>query len=178
MRKNDWVLPLVLSVFSISLSSANAAQKLAVTSTAIKEGASIDKKYTEDGADFSPPLAWSKGPAGTKCYAISCEDPDAPMGTWWHWIIFNISPSTQVLGENVPKVPALAGGVEQGSNDFRKIGYNGPAPPPGKVHHYLFKVVALDTLLNFKGVIRKEAYADAIKGHVLAEGQLTGVYKR
>lgn len=177
-KMSNWLLSTILLSSMSFYCSANAAQRLAVTSSVLKEGATIDKKYTGDGADVSPPLAWSKGPAGTKSYAITCEDPDAPMGTWWHWILFNLKPDTQSLGENVPKVPTLAGGVGQSSNDFRKLGYNGPAPPPGKLHHYLFKVKALDTVLSLKPKSGKQEFSEAIKSHVLAEGQLTGVYKR
>ena len=155
-----------------------AIGKLAVTSAAIKEGATIDKKFTGDGIDVSPPLSWSKGPPGTKSYAVSCEDPDAPVGTWWHWILVNVKPDTQQIEENVSKVPVLAGGVAQGMNDFHKVGYNGPSPPPGKEHHYHFKVKALDTVLNLKTNSGKEAFTQAVKGHVLAEGELIAVYKR
>lgn len=169
---------LVLCGFAGAQVHAAEPTKLKVTSTAITEGATVPKKYTGDGEDFSPPLAWSVGPAGTKSYAISCEDPDAPGGTWWHWIIFNISPKTQQLGENVPKVSVLAQGVGQGKSDFDKPGYNGPAPPPGKLHHYEFKVVALDYVLTLSPQATKESYKKAIKGHVLAEGKLTGTYKR
>jgi Raf kinase inhibitor-like YbhB/YbcL family protein len=157
---------------------AIAAQALNVTSSAITQGATVPKKYTGDGADMSPPLAWSAGPAGTKSYALSCEDPDAPSGTWWHWILFNMSPKTQQLGESVPKAATLAQGVIQGANDFHKPGYNGPAPPAGKLHHYNFKIMALDTVLSLGANCSKEAFKSAIKGHVLAEGQLTGVYQR
>ncbi len=157
---------------------ASEPATLSVKSSAIADGTSIAKKYTGDGEDFSPPLSWSKGPANTKSYAISCEDPDAPVGTWWHWIIFNLSPNTTSLAENVPKVALLQNGASQGLNDFGKYGYNGPAPPGGKVHHYLFKVVALDTTLSLKKNADKNAYEQAIKGHVLARGELTGTYKR
>lgn len=157
---------------------AEVPKALTVTSSAISEGATLPKKYTGDGADVSPPLSWSAGPSGTKSYALSCEDPDAPWGTWWHWIMFNIAPETRQVSENVPKVAALAQGVWQGQNDFHKPGYNGPAPPAGKLHHYQFKVMALDTMLTLSADSNKDAFKKALKGHVLAEGQLTGVYKR
>lgn len=158
--------------------AALAAEKLSVTSTAFKSGACVPKKYTGDGQDFSPPIAWSKGPVSTKSYAISCLDPDAPVGTWWHWIIFNINPKTQQFYENIPKTSKLAEGICQGLNDFQKPGYNGPAPPPGTLHHYHFKVIALDCLLKLAPSANKDAYTNAIKGHVLAEGELVGTYKR
>ena len=171
-------LGLALSTAICSPGAEAAGAKLNVQSSAIKDGAVVPKKHTGDGEDNSPALAWSAGPAGTKSYALTCEDPDAPGGTWWHWILFNISPETQQLGEKVPKVAKLAQGVTQGNNDFGKPGYNGPAPPPGKLHHYQFKVVALDTVLSLPPGCNKEAYKQAIKGHVLAEGQVVGTYQR
>jgi Raf kinase inhibitor-like YbhB/YbcL family protein len=182
--KDTPALKKAISVVSIifctgaSVAFAQTAAPLSLKSSAISEGAAVPKKYTGDGADVSPPLAWSTGPSGTKCYALSCEDPDAPSGTWWHWIIFNISPETTQLGENLAKTPTLAQGVLQGSNDFHKPGYNGPAPPAGKLHHYQFKVMALDSMLSLKADCNKDAFKKALKGHVLAEGQLTGVYQR
>lgn len=175
---------LIYSAFFLFISSSAspvpmfAADSLRVTSSAFSQNSSIPKKYTGDGDDVSPPLSWTAGPPKTKSYALSCEDPDAPSGTWWHWILFNMSPGTTVLGEAVPKVAQMAQGVGQGANDFHKPGYNGPAPPAGKVHHYNFKVRALDTMLTIRPNCSKEAYEAAIKGHVLAEGQLTGVYQR
>lgn len=174
---------LIVSIvmFGICTSASIAAdtpKALSVTSTAIAEGVTIPKKYTKDGDDVSPPLSWSKGPDGTKSYAIDCEDPDAPGGTWWHWIMFNLAPEATSLAENQAKSASSAQGVLQGSNDFHKPGYNGPAPPAGKVHHYYFKVMALDTKLSLSENADKDAFKKALKGHVLAEGRLTGVYKR
>ncbi|MBX9690387.1 MAG: YbhB/YbcL family Raf kinase inhibitor-like protein [Candidatus Obscuribacterales bacterium] len=151
---------------------------LNVESAALKAGAEIARKFTGDGSDLSPPLSWSKGPSGTKTFAITCTDPDAPVGTWWHWIIANIPAETLALGENVPKTAILAKDVCQGLNDFKQTGYNGPAPPPGKLHHYHFKVMALDCKLSLPKNFAKAAFQQAIKGHVLAEGELMGVYKR
>lgn len=175
------VLPafaLLLINFAFAALPAAAEKKLAVTSSVMKEGAVIDKKYSGDGADLSPPIAWTQGPASTKSYALCCFDPDAPVGTWWHWIIFNIDPKTTQLGENVPKAAKLAAGVSQGANDFGRPGYNGPSPPPGSPHHYHFKVMALDCMLKLKPNCKKEEFNSAVKGHVLAEGELTGLYKR
>lgn len=171
---------LVFVFLGVATSSAFAQtpKELSLRSSAIGPGAVMVKKYTADGDDISPPLAWSAGPATTKSYAISCEDPDAPSGAWWHWIMFNIGPETQQISENVPKSATLSKGVLQGSNDFRKPGYNGPAPPPGKLHHYQFKVMALDTMLSLGPNKGKESFKSAVSGHIVAEGQLTGVYQR
>jgi Raf kinase inhibitor-like YbhB/YbcL family protein len=151
--------------------------KLAVRGDGIQEGAPMPKKFTADGEDQSPSISWSKVPPGTKSIAITLTDPDAPRGTWWHWILFNIKPDESKI-DRVEKVAALANGVMQGRNDFGKTGYNGPDPPPGKVHHYFFRVMALDTVLALKANCNKQEFNQAIQGHVLAEGDLTATYKR
>jgi Raf kinase inhibitor-like YbhB/YbcL family protein len=112
-----------------------------ITSSAFGSGEMIPAKYTCDGADFSPPLEWSGSPAGTKSFALVCDDPDAPMGTWVHWVIFDIPPSATMLGEGITREKDLPGGGTQGINDFRKIGYGGPCPPGG-THRYFFKLYA------------------------------------
>ncbi len=169
---------LSLSIFSSTYASGTDSKSLTVSSPVLRQNVAVEKKYSSDGVDFSPAISWSPGPTGTKSFAIICTDSDAPDGTWWHWIIFNISPKTLQLQENVPKSGNLAQGVCQGMNDFHRIGYNGPDPPPGKLHHYEFKVMALDTTLALKPGCDKNAFKTALNGHVLAEGQLTGTYKR
>src|SRR5712691_3064159 len=118
-----------------------------ITSTAFTEGAAIPQKYSGDGADVSPPLAWRDVPAGTQTLAVICDDPDAPRGTWVHWVLFNLPASATDLPEAVPATPTLSSGARQGNNDFGKIGYGGPAPPKGKPHRYFFKLFALDANL-------------------------------
>jgi Raf kinase inhibitor-like YbhB/YbcL family protein len=149
-----------------------------LSSSAFSEGQSIPAKYTGDGSDASPPFAWSEPPAGTKSFALICEDPDAPLGTWTHWVLFNLSPQLRKLDEGVPTDGTLPNGAIQGKNDFKKIGYGGPAPPKGKPHRYFFKLYALDSQLSLEpGASRKQLLA-AMKGHVLAEGQMMGKYQR
>lgn len=157
---------------------ASEPKSLNVISTAFKQGATIPKKYGGEGEDFSPSLLWSALPKATKSIAISCLDPDAPSGTWWHWTIYNLPAKMQQLGENVPKSPSIAQGIAQGMNDFGKVGYNGPMPPPGQKHHYHFKVMALDTVLNLRPGASKEEFSKAIHGHELASGELVGIYSR
>lgn len=169
---------LLTLMLSAATSTANATGSLRLTSTSFQDGAKISKRYSGDGDDVSPALKWSAGPAKTKSYAVSCEDPDAPGGVWWHWIVFNIKPTTTEFGENVPKTAKLAQGVAQGRNDFGKSGYNGPAPPPGKLHHYVFTVFALDSELALQANCSKSEFKNALKGHILDQGQLTGVYER
>jgi Raf kinase inhibitor-like YbhB/YbcL family protein len=142
------------------------------------EGFPIPKEYTADGQNASPPLQWGEPPAGTKSFALICDDPDAPRGTWVHWVIFNIPANARELGPGVAAEATLANGARQGTNDFKRIGYGGPAPPPGKPHRYFFKLYALDALLGLSPGASKEQLLEAMRGHQLAEGRLFGVYGR
>ncbi len=153
---------------------------LIVTSGAFASGAGIPSKYTCDGADTSPALAWSGAPAGTAAFALIADDPDAPSGTWVHWVLFNLPASSTALPEGVAKTdaPAGLGGALQGRNDFRRVGYGGPCPPPGKLHRYFFKVYALDATLPLKAGATKQDVERAMRGHVLGEGSLMGTYAR
>jgi hypothetical protein len=148
-----------------------------VTSPAFSEGNPIPKKYTCDGEDVSPPLAWSGLPAGTQSLALIADDPDAPVGTWVHWVIFNLPHTLTGLSEGIAKTPTVEGGI-QGNNDFRKVGYGGPCPPRGKPHRYFFKLYALDTSLALEAGASKADVERAMQGHILAQGQLMGTYSR
>lgn len=149
-----------------------------VTSTAFKAGETIPKQYTGDGEDQSPLLRWSEPPSGTKSLALICDDPDAPRGTWVHWVLFNRPAQARELAEGVPTTETLGNGAKQGKNDFGNIGYGGPAPPKGKPHRYFFKLYALDAALDLSAGATKAELEKAMKGHILAEGQLMGTYKR
>lgn len=148
-----------------------------VESAAFDEGAMIPRQYTCDGEDVSPPLTWTSAPDRTESLAIICDDPDAPMGTWVHWVLFNIPKDTEELMENVPPRDSLPNGAIHGTNDFRKLGYGGPCPPSG-THRYYFKLYALDTKLDLEPGVTKEELLKSMEGHVLAEGQLMGRYAR
>jgi len=148
-----------------------------VTSTAFEEGGMIPAQYTADGADVSPPLAWSGIPEGTQSLALICDDPDAPMGTWVHWVLYNLPATMTGLPENVSADAELAGGGLHGVNDFRRYGYGGPAPPSG-THRYYFKLYALDMMLDVQPGLNKDELLKAMEGHILAEGQLMGRYRR
>jgi Raf kinase inhibitor-like YbhB/YbcL family protein len=150
---------------------------VALTSTAFQEGDLIPKKYTCDGQDISPPLAWSGLPQGTKSLALICDDPDAPLKTWVHWVVFNMPATVKELPEGVPVQEKLAAGGIQGRSDFGKNGYGGPCPPFG-THRYVFKLYALDTELTLDGRAGKGEAVKAMEGHILAQGQLVGKYKR
>ncbi|RMH08046.1 MAG: YbhB/YbcL family Raf kinase inhibitor-like protein [Nitrospirae bacterium] len=149
-----------------------------LTSSAFQEGAFIPKKYTCEGPDVSPPLQWQGVPQGTRSLALICDDPDAPMGTWVHWVLFNIPPTETSLPEGVPPQETFRSGAIHGINDFRRVGYGGPCPPPGKPHRYYFKLYALDTVLHLKPRATKAQVVTATKGHILAEAQLMGRYGR
>jgi Raf kinase inhibitor-like YbhB/YbcL family protein len=152
--------------------------KFELTSPAFQEGATISRQHTGDGKDLSPTLEWSDPPDGTKSFVLLCEDPDAPRGTWVHWVLFNLPADTRQLAEGVPAKDTLPNQAKQGRNDFRKIGYGGPAPPPGKPHRYFFKLYALDKTLDLHAGCTRDQVLAAIKGHILGETQLMGTYGR
>lgn len=151
--------------------------KIEVKSSAFEANGMIPKKYTCDGEDISPPLSWSGVPEGTKSLALISDDPDAPMGTWVHWVIYNIPPTEKGLQEAFPTDEKLSNGTLQGITDFKRIGYGGPCPPSG-VHRYFFKLYALDTKLSLDAAVTKKQLLDAMQGHILAQGELMGKYKR
>lgn len=159
--------------------NAMASQAFTLTSTAFAAGGAIPKVHTCDGGDTSPPLRWSQVPAGTTSLALLCDDPDAPRGTWVHWILFDLDPATGELASGVPATRGLPGGASQGLNDFGKIGYGGPCPPPGHgPHRYYFRLLALDRKLGLSpGATMKQVLAGA-EGHVLARAELLGRYER
>ena len=148
-----------------------------LTSAAFKEGEFIPKKYTCDGENVSPPLEWGGIPTTAKSIAIICDDPDAPMGTWVHWVTFNIPPTVNSLSEKLPSSKILEDGTTQGNNDFRKIGYGGPCPPGG-IHRYFFKIYALDKRIELAPGATKAELLNEMSGHILGEGKLMGRYSR
>ncbi len=148
-----------------------------VESTAFSQGGMIPSVYTCDGKDVSPPLTWSEGPAGTKSYALISDDPDAPMGTWVHWILYNIPANITSLPENLPKTETLDNGALQGKSDFKRHGYGGPCPPGG-THRYYFKIYALDTVIKAGPGLIKKQLLKAMDNHILAQGELMGKYSR
>ena len=153
------------------------SRQLTVTSRAFKEGEAIPRQYTCDGINISPPLEWSGVPKTAKTIAIIADDPDAPAGTWVHWVLYNLPADNIGLVENLPSTENLKAGGFQGKNDFGKIGYGGPCPPSG-THRYFFKVYAVDTELPLKAGATKAEVEKAMEGHVLAQAQLMGSYGR
>lgn len=151
---------------------------LPVSSPAFREGNTVPTKYTCQGQDVSPPLAWSEPPAGSQSLALIMDDPDAPGGVFTHWVLFNIPSDSRELPEAVPAQPQLPSGAIQGKNDFGRLGYGGPCPPPGRPHRYQFTLYALDRLLDLKSGASKKQVLEAMQGHILAQGQLTGMFQR
>ena len=147
-----------------------------VTSNVFNEGEHIPDRYACRGVNISPPLEWDDVDSAVK-YAIICEDPDAPSGTWTHWIIFNLPSETTSLSEWIMEREENDNGSKQGFNDFGTIGYRGPCPPGG-THRYYFKVYALDKEIQMPAKISKSELLKAMNGHILDEGQLMGLYIR
>lgn len=173
-RKLNFALVLCASLFLFS----GMAFSMEISSEAFGGGEEILEIYTGVAEDLSPPLSWKDAPEGTKTFALIMDDPDAPAGIWVHWVIYNIPAYEKNLKQGIPKSNRLADGSMQGMNSFRKIGYGGPNPPPGPAHRYIFKLYALDTALNLSPGASKEEVESAMKGHVLAEAQLTGMFGR
>ena len=150
----------------------DAQMPMTISSTAFSEGDEIPRRHTCDGEDLSPPLTWSGTPNDLQSLVMITDDPDAPSGTFVHWVLYNIPPDTSSLSEGVSGVGT------QGVNGFGKSGYGGPCPPKGPAHRYFFKIYALDTSLNLQSSATKAEVEMAMQGHVLAQGQLMGTYKR
>jgi Raf kinase inhibitor-like YbhB/YbcL family protein len=151
---------------------------LSLTSLAFKDGEKIPAKYTQDGENVSPPLAWDDPPAGTQSLALICEDLDGPSGIITHWIIFNIPASSRGLDEGIPTEAELPDGTKQGNNVRSQPGYVGPRPPEGTTHRYRFTLYALERTLELSSGVNRTDFLAAIEGHILAQGQITGTYQR
>ncbi len=149
-----------------------------IKSTAFPEGGMIPKIHTCDSKDISPPLQWSDVPDATASFALICDDPDAPAGTWVHWVIYNIPKDARELKQDVPKRETLKDGTIQGKNDFGRIGYGGPCPPHGRPHRYFFKLYALDIQLHAPAGITKQELLRLMEGHIIATAETYGKYGR
>ena len=150
---------------------------LQLSSPAFEDGTAIPQKYSCDGEDISPALNWSMPPERTVSIALIMDDPDAPVGTWVHWVLYDLPGDRTEIPEDVPKSGELPGGGTQGNNSWRRSGYGGPCPPGG-THRYFFKLYTLDALLNLASGASKEELSQAMKGHILDQGQLMGTYSR
>jgi len=152
--------------------------KLELKTTAFRAGGTIPTQFTCSGADISPALAWNQPPPRTQSFVLIVDDPDAPAGTWVHWVVYNLPASARQLPERVPPGEAIVSGGKQGLNDFPQNGYGGPCPPPGKPHRYFFRLYALDTLLDLRPPVRRNDVDAAMKGHILAQAEWMGTFGR
>lgn len=148
-----------------------------LTSTAFAAGEKIPRKYTCDGDDISPPLQWTDAPQNTQSFALISDDPDAPVGTWVHWVLYNVPGTSTSLPEAVPKQDELPDGSRHGRSSWGRSAYGGPCPPGG-THRYFFKLYALDTVLELAAGAGKEQLLQAMEGHILAQTELMGLYSR
>lgn len=146
-----------------------------LTSEVFLEGAPIPSEYTCNGEDVSPPLVWSGAPDNTSSFALIMDDPDAPMGTWVHWVLFNLPGDANALEVGLPSDAEFPDGSKQGTNSWGRLGYGGPCPPSGN-HRYFFKLYALDTSLALGESATKDDVLAEIKGHILLETELMGTY--
>ncbi len=149
-----------------------------LTSSAFSNGGAIPQKFTCNGRDVSPALSWSDPPGGIQAFALIMDDPDAPGGTWVHWVLYDLPADARELPEEVSKTREISGGARQGPNDFGRIGYGGPCPPPGSTHRYSFRLYALDRPTSLKAGATKAEVERAMKGHILAQAELLGRFQR
>jgi len=152
--------------------------RIQISSTAFKEGRAIPDEHAFEDRDISPDLQWSGVPSTAKSLVLICDDPDAPKGTWVHWVLYDLIPSMNALPAGLPKSPLLDLGAKQGLNDYKRYGYGGPCPPPGKPHPYFFKLYALDVRPELSPGLTKADLINVMDGHIMAEGQLMGTYQR
>jgi Raf kinase inhibitor-like YbhB/YbcL family protein len=174
-------LSLALLCFLASLVAVPAgagSSELSIQSTAFVANGLIPVAYTCSGDDKSPPLAWSGVPAATKVMALIVRDPDAPMGSYVHWVLYNLPADVTKLPAAIPAIATLESGAEQGVNGRGASAYQGPCPPPGPVHHYHFRIYALDVRLNLTAGANAGEVEQALKGHVLASADLVGTFAR
>ncbi len=167
-----------LIAFLVIALVAHAVFALDIQSSVVDNKGYIPDRYTCDAQDFSPPLEFSDVPENTISFVLICDDPDAPFKIWVHWVVFNIPAETEGFSEGILKQELDQLSVIQGINDFGKVGYQGPCPPPGKAHRYSFKLYALDTMLSLKEGVSKKDVIEAMQGHIIAEAKLVGIYQR
>lgn len=177
MRNRILTLAAVIVIIAASLAAKEPA-RLTSRTGAFQPGGTIPARFTCTGENISPSLTWTAPPAGTRSFVLIVDDPDAPSGTWVHWVAYNLPAAARHLPEHVPPGETIVGGGKQGLNDFPSNGYGGPCPPPGKPHRYFFRLYALDTTLDLSGPVRRQQIDEAMKGHIVAEGALMGTFGR
>ncbi len=165
---------IMMALFIFSFTAQGLAMSLLLTSSAFQQAGFIPRKYTCDGEDLSPALTWRDAPAQTNSFVLIVDDPDAPVGMWDHWLLFNLPATVRELPEGVAALPA---GTQEGVNSWGRLGYGGPCPPD-KMHRYFFKLYALDTQLDLPRGVDKAQIEAVMLGHVLAQTELMGKYDR
>jgi hypothetical protein len=163
---------------NLRIGADRPANMIILRATAFESGGEIPKRFTCQGADVSPALTWTEPPAGTKSFVLIADDPDAPMGTFVHWVVYDLPATARRLPEAIAGNDEMGGGGRQGMNDFPMSGYGGPCPPPGKYHRYFFRLYALDTMLDLKGGATRREVDRAMQGHVLAQAGVMGRFRR
>jgi Raf kinase inhibitor-like YbhB/YbcL family protein len=176
-----FAISVLLLIAPMASALPESTTMLSISSPAFAAGQAIPKKYTCEGGDLSPPLAWTGLPENTRSLALIVDDPDAPdpkapQRVWVHWVLYNIPPTTASLAE-AASGRAIPSGAEEGTNDWTRHGYGGPCPPIGR-HRYFFKLYALDDVLRIENSPNKAALEAAMKGHVLAQAELIGTYQK
>lgn len=151
--------------------------QIQLTSAAFAYGEKIPVRFTCEGDDVSPPLQWTGAPVETRSFALICEDPDAPRGTWLHWVLYNIPGTAVELMQAVPTLPETPSGTRHGRNTAKDMAYAGPCPPPGKPHRYFFRLYALDIMLNLPPGASRQELEQAMDQHILGQGTLMGRYE-
>ncbi|MCP4652211.1 MAG: YbhB/YbcL family Raf kinase inhibitor-like protein [Candidatus Omnitrophica bacterium] len=168
----------IISFLLIFVFCAMNVFALEIRSSAFENGGYLPAKYTCDSVNVSPSFFWSDIPSKTKSFVLICDDPDAPYGNWTHWVVFNISADTVQLPEGIAKDTTLPLMAKQGMNDFGEVGYGGACPPAGNVHRYFFKLYALNTTLDLDDDANKDDVVEAMKGYIIAEAKIKGLYRR
>jgi Raf kinase inhibitor-like YbhB/YbcL family protein len=179
-RRNSHLLLVSVCVLMLSVARVAGAEssKLSIQSAAFAANGPIPVTYTCSGDNRSPALTWSGVPMGTKTVALVVRDPDAPMGSWVHWVLYNLPANVTELPTGIPRIATLRNGAVQGVNDGGTMGYQGPCPPQGPAHHYHFRLYALDNKLDLAAGAKASEVEQAIKGHVLASADLVGMFAR
>jgi len=178
-QKGGLAVGLIILILVLgAITMGGRAMALELLSTAFNHKGDIPQVHTCDGSDISPSLSWNDPPPGTQCLALICDDPDAPRGTWVHWVLYGIVPEARDLPQGAGGVDQKPHGALQGKNDFGRLGYGGPCPPQGSPHRYFFKLYALDTLLQLQPGMTKAQLLKAMEGHILEQTELVGLYAR
>jgi Raf kinase inhibitor-like YbhB/YbcL family protein len=170
-------LVLILSPLLAATVRGKAVSTFQLKSSAFSKGSAIPPKFTCDGSDVSPVLTWNDPPTATKAFALIMDDPDAPGGTWVHWVLYDLPPNVRELPEGVPKTKDLQIGARQGMNDFRRVGYGGPCPPRGVSHRYSFRLYALDQPTQLPAGASKGDLERAMKNHIMGQSELIGRFQ-